>query len=240
MSYPPFHGLDTDELQNLFSSKHLPNANESRSNIFSELDDSTYLDFIEPNDDIFHEQLHSDPDRNFLSDVHNQCTYVQNLNLADEITANKQFDLTIMELNIQSLPKNHDALEILIAPIRENVQIIMLVETWLTKSTIDCYELKGFRSEKCIRNKKRGGGTAVFIQHKLTYEKLTRYCCTTDNYEFLFLKIKKSNTYLDKDVIISTCYRPPNGDINIFLIKLTEILYKITLNDNYISQMILT
>ena len=35
-----------------------------------------------------------------MSDVHNQCTYVQNVNLADEITANKQFDLTIMELNI--------------------------------------------------------------------------------------------------------------------------------------------
>ena len=27
----------------------------------------------------------------------------------------------------------------------------MLVETWLTKASIDCYELKGFRSGKCIR-----------------------------------------------------------------------------------------
>ena len=157
MSYLPFHSLDTDEPQHLFSSKHLPSANESRSIIFSELDDSTNLDFIEPNDDIFHEQLHSDPDKNFLSDVHNQCTYVQNVNLADEITANKQFDLTIMELNIRSLPKNHDALEILIAPIRENVQIIMLVETRLIKATIDCYELKGLDRKNALEKRKEVG-----------------------------------------------------------------------------------
>ena len=65
------------------------------------------------------------------------------------------------------------------------------------------------------------------------HSRLIRFSCATDSFEFLFIRISKTNIFLDKDVILGVCYRPPKADLDDFLLKLAELLENIPLDNNY-------
>ena len=140
----PFANLNADELQNLFSHDISNDMNVNNRINFSMLDSATELHFIENDDDVFETQWNTDPDKNFLIDSNNKCIYVQHKTLNDCLTTLKPQDLTMMEVNIRSLPKNHDSLKMLLNSVQDKIHIITVVETWLTKSTVDHYELEGY------------------------------------------------------------------------------------------------
>ena len=51
---------------------------------------------------------------------------------------------------------------------------------------------------------------------------MNKFNIISNDYEFNCLKIMKQYTHLSKNLIIGTCYRPPSGNMDNFMIKLNE------------------
>ena len=190
--------------------------------------------YVEDDDDIFEEQINIDPDMNLRVCTDNQCSYIQHEALLNVLKNNSNKDLSLIELNIRSLPKNFASLELLIDQFRDRLHFILLVETWLTSASTDQYGLDGFRFESNYRKKKKGGGTAIYIQDSVMYTSLPKVGRVTDDIETTFIKIDKHNHLLDKDLVLGVCYRPPNGDIDTFLLQITDIFHMLKVHDCYL------
>ena len=56
----------------------------------------------------------------------------------------------------------------------------------------------------------------------------------TRHLESLFIKIGKKEVHTNKDLILGCIYRPPDGDVKIFMESYVNILEYLTSNDCYI------
>ena len=227
----PFHDIDNNELfdflnRDCCTSTSIVYTNENPLN-------ENFI-YVEDDDDIFEEQINIDPDMNLRVCTDNQCSYIQHEALLNVLQNNSNKDLSLIELNIRSLPKNVASLELLIDQFRDRLHFILLVETWLTSASTDHYGLDGFRFESNYRKKKKGGGTAIYIQDSVMYTSLPKVGRVTDDTETTFIKIDKHNHLLDKDLVLGVCYRPPNGDIDTFLLQITDIFHMLKVHDCYL------
>ena len=114
-------------------------------------------------------------------------------------------------LNIISLRKKFDKLQILNDSLKEPPDIIALIETWLSPGDpLDFYFLQGF--QKIVSKPKtigKCGGVAVFLKEGISYS-LMDY--ETDQ-ECLFLSIKEKNKVKG---YICVLYRPPSANLDKF------------------------
>ena len=74
-----------------------------------------------------------------------------------------------------------------------------------------------------FRKRKRGGGISIYVRSKRVYSSIKMFNIISNDYEFQFIKISKKYTNISKNLVVGTCYRPPSGDMDNFLIKLNEI-----------------
>ena len=131
--------------------------------------------------------------------------------------------MKIIHLNVQSLFNKTNEIELLT---NEHIpDILCLTETWLThenveKATIPNYTLSSY----FCRSTQIHGGVAIFCKESI------------DAKEVQFIKEHSTETHIEcsgliisnnqhKTTIINV-YRPPNGDMDIFLISLSQILNK--------------
>ena len=103
--------------------------------------------------------------------------------------------LTFLYNNIRSVSANLEDLEILVAQTKPSV--IALTETWWkNENEAGLYCLEGYqRPFASTRNRKRGGGVAIYVTSDLDAELLH----TDEAYESLSVKIsdfKKNNSFL--------------------------------------------
>ena len=67
------------------------------------------------------------------------------------------------------------------------------------------------------------GGISVYVSSNTIYSSINKFTMISRDYEFNFIKISKEYTDLSKNLIIDTCYRPPSGGLDNFIIKLNEV-----------------
>ena len=100
-----------------------------------------------------------DPDMQFYSDSHYirnlHCDYYLEETFAKEVEdcSATRNNLSFFHLNIKSLPKHYDELEIFLKSLDHDFSFIWLTETWLDENKQDLYDLPGYN---CI-HRYRGG-----------------------------------------------------------------------------------
>ena len=174
-----------------------------------------------------------DPDLNYdcLSDLNIDCSSYNTgefLSLIDK----KCNNLSVLSFNIRSFFKNSD--EFLACIENNNVDVIVLTETWLNSDTEVLCNIPGYNAFHNYRKSKKAGGVSIFVNDSLKTSKL-KIDISNDTIECLGLKVYCNESL--KWVNIIGIYRPPSGPINSFNIHLNEIFdrYKINNSDTVVT-----
>ena len=128
-------------------------------------------------------------------------------------------------MNIRSLPKHYSELQSYLSALNLNFSVIGLTETWLTDCTADFFELEGYSHFKLFRSCKRGGGVSLYINDNLDARKREDLSVMNSNFEVMVVEIVK-NEAIDKNIVLTIVYRPPNSDIQLFNEYLSDLISK--------------
>ena len=125
--------------------------------------------------------------------------------------------LSLLHHNIRSIPHNLNKLTTYLSILSIDFSIIGISESWLTESTMNCYQIPGYNSEHLCRKSKRGGGVTIFVKNDIKYKRRNDLDISNESIEAIFIEIKKDEFNTQKNLVIAVIYRPPNSDISNFL-----------------------
>ena len=183
-----------------------------------------------------------DPDLNFLSDIRgnalNNSKYYYTSEHMDNITANNhKSKITLLHLNIRSIPKNLDNFIATMHTSNMNLDIIGFSETWLSEANADCYGIMGFNHEFSTRDGKTGGGVSIYIKESWIYKARPDLSFTNNDIEMVWLEIDKDSSKTKSNLLIGTIYRTPGSNPADFNEKLLDTLAIITTENKEIIHM---
>ena len=144
-------------------------------------------------------------------------------NLADsqyynENNFNKVFklsnELSIIHLNIRSVPANFSQLRAQLDTLYVNFITIALSETAIN-SHHTCYNIPGYTVEQDFRSKRKGGGVALYIANNLQY-KLRTDLSIGGNTNSIFVEIDRMHLKSKLNTIVGCIYRPPSYSLKSF------------------------
>ena len=91
--------------------------------------------------------------------------------------------------------------------------ILCITETWCTdsalKSNSNLHLLNFDLISQERKTNKRGGGVLIYIHKRLKCNLHNDLCVSDKDKEILTIEVSREN---DKNILLSCCYRPPNGD----------------------------
>ena len=97
---------------------------------------------------------------------------------------------------------------------------IIFTETWLTLHDIDIYKIPNYTSIHTIRNNKRGGGVAIYINNNINFNILHNLTFTIDNLiDICTIELIYNNT----NIILSSIYI----DHRIIILILQQYYFKL-------------
>ena len=102
----------------------------------------------------------TDSDIDFVSG--NDCSILDSKSIKSYFQ-NKGNKFSILNLNIRSLPKHYDEINLFLSRLNHSFKIIVLTETWLSESNKDDYPLPGYTGFHLVRSNKRAGGVSVYV-----------------------------------------------------------------------------
>lgn len=110
--------------------------------------------------------------------------------------------------------------------------MLLLTEHWSNDNILECIKFKNglyILANSFSRNKKKGGGAAIFIKNCIHFQILdTSNFCEEGCLEAAGIVIKINN----ENYTIICIYRPPTSNVNIFLNKLSELVDSLNLKSN--------
>ena len=133
-------------------------------------------------------------------------------------------NLVILELNIRSILSNLSDLKQLLHVLESKnsrVDIILLCETFLTKSTESLVKVPGYTLICSNRKHSKGGGTAILLQNGMTFKRRTDI--------EIFREKEVESTIIEivakdgKKIVVYSMYRPPNTDLTHFITSMNSI-----------------
>ena len=130
--------------------------------------------------------------------------------------------------NIDGNNTNFDNFISEIQCIDHKFSVIGLAETNSYCTNQNLYQIDGYNScyQDKMNSKLKGSGVALYISKEYNFIENENLSMLTPDLETIFVTI----TNTPEPIIIGTVYRPPSGDKNKFLTKLTEILNLIPQN----------
>lgn len=114
---------------------------------------------------------------------------------------------SVMHLNIRSIRNKSDDLDYLLQSMSCNFYVVLLTETWAVYDA-DFKNIPGYAHHH-LNRPSRGGGVAFYVKQKFKVELVPEFSLITPDYEILTAKINGK--------IVSVVYRPPSGNIIVFL-----------------------
>lgn len=101
--------------------------------------------------------------------------------------------------------------------------VLCFSETWLNETEVPNYSFAGYTLvDFCCRDRVRGGGTVVYAKEKFKIEKFNCQVSRKErDFEYAIGKLNMLNG--SKIIIVCLC-RSPNGNLNIFLNSLNDVL----------------
>lgn len=160
-----------------------------------------------------------DPDLNFFNDFSpSQSSYFS------DIPPTLNFDMSLLHVNVRSLPKNNDTFMAYLESLAVKFDVIALSETWLSPENCHLpYISHQYNHIYNTRNHRAGGGVSLFIDKKYTFVQIADLTISNESMECIFTQINPL-TPTTNPIVIGCVYRPPNTDIPTFLTHLTDIL----------------
>ena len=168
----------------------------------------------------------NDYDLGFNSEHFDCCDYIDYDQLSGPIKKDKT-SLSIMQLNVRGLLNKQDTLNRLLCKINEteNLDMVLLVETWLKKSTVKRINIPGYTFMGSHRDgKKKGGGVGILIAQHIHWRERKDLTHHISNYENATIGVKTDK----ESLLLSTIYRPPNSPEKEFLKNYKKHLGKFT------------
>ena len=107
--------------------------------------------------------------------------------------------------------------------------IIILTETWAKDETHTLCYIPGYESAHNFRIDKRGGGVSIFVKEKYKISIIENLNISSDYLESVAISLSYPNS--DKKLNVLGLYRPPKGDSNLFIERLSDIINQNNLND---------
>ena len=131
--------------------------------------------------------------------------------------------MSLLHLNIRSVPKNLTNLLCYLENIELNFDIIGISENWLDNYNKDLYYIEGFDHINNVRSNKTGGGVSIFIASHINYKKLPDYSIINEHIECMFIEVDIDGSNSNIGIV----YRPPNSDVNAFTSAFNDLLEKL-------------
>ena len=127
--------------------------------------------------------------------------------------------LKVLFWNIRSIYNKIDSVRYEIDKLQPD--IININETWLNDNISDEeINISGYNLMRHDRGRdehgiiKRGGGLCTYIKTGLICNNMPEFAISENNIELSIIKYKLPHT---RDIYVLNVYRPPNGDIDIFI-----------------------
>ena len=171
-----------------------------------------------------------DPDLQFYTENHyicsTKCEYYLEEQFVSEISSNERLDtkMSLFHMNIKSLPKHFDELQLYLDSIKFKFSIIGLTETWLDENKHGLYELDNYISVNKFRKEKRGGGVSLYLDENITYRIRDDLDYFDSELEMIVVEIDKDVFKTNSNVIMGLIYRIPNTPIEVFNDRIADIL----------------
>lgn len=129
-------------------------------------------------------------------------------------------------MNIRSLPKNSEKLELLVHQLPNRPDVILVSETWLDENLAQSYNLPGYRLETSSPDQTRGKGSAIYINSSILYDRRNNLETNRLEFQSVFIELKIPNK---KNLVIGSSYRSPSFSVTDYLEYLELTLYQINL-----------
>ena len=168
-----------------------------------------------------------DPDQNFLPQ--NTSQYFNEYDLNSAQNTKLKNSLSMFFLNVRSMSANFDALCAFLDTLKLKFMVYGFAETWLKSENELLYSLNDYNYIGSVRPNRLGGGVALQIHNSVKHKKITSLSLNEDCIESVFSEITLPS--LKVKSIVGVIYRPPDGNIEFFLAKVTELLHELRNQD---------
>ena len=160
----------------------------------------------------------NDPDKNFYNNIQAVDTqyYLPSelLSLSEKLHINSE-NFSRIHLNIRSAKKNFEKLKDFLSQTGSFFKVLCLTETWFDDRNSEnslyqlpqCTAIHQQRSPSCKSS--WGGGISMYIHDSLNFKSRRELDINTKNVESLSIELISKNS---KNTVLSTIYRPPDGD----------------------------
>ena len=141
------------------------------------------------------------------------CDYVE-VDNCTEITQSPR-DLSVLEINVRGLVNKQDELLKFFRSITQmgRVDVVILVETWLTKESESRVKIPGYNYYGLPRSHKKGGGVGFLIRNELSYKKREDLHLCTASMENCFIELQG----VKRNIIVGALYRAPDQNVADFI-----------------------
>ena len=156
-----------------------------------------------------------DPDHNSTpNDVEKQCKYYDTSNKFNKAMS-LQDNISILHTNICS--SDHKLNDCMYYVNNWNIKFsfIGISETWATKHNHHLLNISNYNHKQCIHsNKKKGGGTSLYIHNDIHYKTRLYLTLPKQQYESIFIKAEPSTFGTSRNTIVGKIYKPPSSKTN--------------------------
>lgn len=155
------------------------------------------------------------------------CKY-KDLKVLNSLSSQSCYDqkINILHVNIRSLPKNYDKLELFLHSLPRKPNLILLSETWLDPSMTELYKLPNYRLEALSPPHHRGKGSAIFIHSSLSYIRRNDLESAKLEFQSVFIELRIPDK---KNIIIGASYRSPSFPLSDYLDYVEPVMNLINL-----------
>ena len=140
----------------------------------------------------------TDPDLNYYGGLENIDNYISSDYYTEDSFSNKclqlsadSFSLSLLHLNIRSLPKHLNEFEVYIKNLNVDFSIYGFSETWLNDNNATLFTLSGYNHICNYRTKRLGGGVSLYVKQTLKYQRLSDLEIFNEDLETIFIEIPK-------------------------------------------------
>ena len=168
----------------------------------------------------------NDPDVNIALlnnglDVFN-CKYCSIDTFKDLKQNFEQKGLSVICFNIRSFNKNGDEFLGYLSNCEHDFDIIILTETWAKDETHILCHIPGYESSHNYRADRRGGGVSIFVKNTYRFNIIETLNISNESFESAAITLFYPDS--EKRINVLGLYRPPGGDTNLFVEKLSDVI----------------
>ena len=168
------------------------------------------------------------PDYQYYTNFHHNgklnCDYYLEDKFRCQLDKIDESQLSLFHLNVKSISKHYDELELYLNSLNFKFSFIGLSETWLDDNKEEFYDLKGYSSVNRYRKDKKGGGVSLHIRKDITFILRNDLDYFDSEMETVFIEIDKCIFDTDSNIVIGVIYRMPNSSVDVFNDRISDVM----------------